>query len=110
MPKVALVTGGNRGLGLGFVEVLAERLGPDATVYLGARDLGRGREAAGRLRDAGRPVEALEIDIAEDQSVAQAAETLRERHGGVDILIGNAALTRASYGPADIYIHTNNLG
>jgi carbonyl reductase 1 len=110
MSRVALVTGGNRGLGLGFVEVLAERLGPDATVYLGARDLSKGREAADRLRGAGRPVEVIEIDISQDRSVAQAADTLRERHGGVDILIGNAALTRASYGPADVYIETNNLG
>jgi NAD(P)-dependent dehydrogenase (short-subunit alcohol dehydrogenase family) len=110
MAKVALVTGGNRGLGFGFVEVLAERLGPDATVYLGARDLDKGREAAGRLRGAGLAVEVMEIDISEDGSVARAAETLRDRHGGVDIVVGNAALTRASYGPADVYIATNNLG
>jgi len=109
-PKVALVTGGNRGLGFGFVEVLADGLGPNGTVYLGARDLNKGREAADRLRNTGRQVSVLEIDISDDRSVAEAAETLRDRHGGVDILIGNAALTRASYGPADAYIHTNNLG
>jgi NAD(P)-dependent dehydrogenase (short-subunit alcohol dehydrogenase family) len=110
MPKIALVTGGNRGLGFGFVEVLGEKLGPDGTVYLGARDLEKGRQAADRLRGAGLPVEVIEIDISEDASVARAAETLRDRHGGVDILVGNAALTRASYGPADVYIATNNLG
>jgi carbonyl reductase 1 len=110
MPKVALVTGGNRGLGFGFVEVLAEELGSEGIVYLGVRDIDKGREAADQLRQAGHQVEVLEIDISEDQSVAQAAETLRDRHGGVDIVIGNAALTRASHGPADVYIHTNNLG
>jgi carbonyl reductase 1 len=110
MSKIALVTGGNRGLGFGFVEVLADELGPDGTVYLGARNVDKGREAADRLRSTGRQVEVLEIDIADDESVAQAAGTLRDRHGGVDILVGSAALTRASYGPAEIYIHTNNLG
>jgi carbonyl reductase 1 len=110
MPKVALVTGGNRGLGFGFVEALSEELGPEGIVYLGARDVSKGREAASRLRDTGRQVEVLEIDVSEDESVARAAETLGDRHGGVDILVGNAALTRASYGPADIYINTNNLG
>jgi carbonyl reductase 1 len=111
MAKVALVTGGNRGLGFGFVETLAEGLGPEGTVYLGARDIGKGREAADRLRDAGRQVEVLEIDVAEDRSVAQAAETLHDRHGGVDIVVGNAAMTRASYtAPAEVYINTNNLG
>jgi carbonyl reductase 1 len=110
MAKVALVTGGNRGLGLGFVEALADRLGPDGVVYLGARDIDKGRAAADELRSAGRAAEVLEIDISDDRSVAKAADTLRDRHGGVDILIGNAALTRASYGPADIYIETNNLG
>jgi carbonyl reductase 1 len=110
MAKVALVTGGNRGLGFGFVEVLADELGPDSIVYLGARDVAKGRAAAEQLQGARARVEVLEIDVAEDASVAQAAETVAQRHGGIDILVGNAALTRASYGPADIYIHTNNLG
>lgn len=111
MPKVALVTGGNRGLGFGFVESLAESLGQEGIVYLGARDLAKGREAADRLSAAGRPIEVLEIDVAEDDSVARASETLQGRHGGVDIVVGNAAMTRASYtAPAEIYMNTNNLG
>jgi NAD(P)-dependent dehydrogenase (short-subunit alcohol dehydrogenase family) len=111
MRKTALVTGGNRGLGFGFVEVLADELGPEAAIYLGARDLDKGREAAERLGRTGRRVEVLEIDISQDDSIARAAETLGERHGGIDILVGNAALTRASRSaPAEVYINTNNLG
>jgi carbonyl reductase 1 len=111
MPRIALVTGGNRGLGFGFVESLAESLGPEGLVYLGARDLEKGREAADPLRREGRRIEVLAIDVAEDGSVEQAAETLRRRHGGVDIVVGNAAMTRASYtAPAEVYINTNNLG
>lgn len=109
--KIALVTGGNRGLGLGFVEVLAEQLRPDGLVYLGARDLLKGREAADRLVGKGLQVAVLELDISRDDSVSQAAEALRGRHGGVDIVIGNAAMVGASRSAAaDLYFNTNNFG
>jgi NAD(P)-dependent dehydrogenase (short-subunit alcohol dehydrogenase family) len=111
MSKVAVVTGGNRGLGFAFVEALADELGAEGTVYLGARDIGKGQAAADRLGETGRKAEVLQIDISEDHSVAQAARTLRDRHGGVDIVVGNAAMTRASYtAPPEVYMNTNNLG
>lgn len=53
MNKVALVTGSNQGLGFALVEALCNNLGPNAAVYLTARDRARGEEAVLQLRDRG---------------------------------------------------------
>ena len=52
MSKVALVTGANQGLGLALVKALADRFGPQDTVYLAARSADRGKAA---LEKVGEP-------------------------------------------------------
>jgi len=70
MEKVALVTGSNQGLGFALVEALCKNLGPDASVYLTARDATRGDKAIGQLRDRGlSPIFHL-LDVTDDASVA----------------------------------------
>ena len=49
MSKIALVTGGNQGLGLALVKGLANRLGPQDVVYLASRSEELGRQAAERM-------------------------------------------------------------
>lgn len=81
--KRALVTGGNRGIGLEVVRLLSD-LG--LQVFLGSRDPGAGARAA--LEVAG--VEPTTIDVADPASVAAAVDRLMP--DGVDVLVNNAAI------------------
>jgi NAD(P)-dependent dehydrogenase (short-subunit alcohol dehydrogenase family) len=87
---IALVTGGNKGIGR---EIAAGLAGLGHTVVVGARDLGRGEEAAQALRAAGGDVTAVALDVTDPASVAAAAETVRERHGRLDALVNNAGIS-----------------
>ena len=109
---IALVTGGNRGLGLGVAELLCERLGQASLVYIAARDVARGRTAADKLTTAGHRADFLELDLSSDASVAAAAATIEDRHGGLDILIGNAAMMPDGdqRDQVDAFLNTNNFG
>lgn len=79
---VALVTGANSGIGLEVVRQLVER---GVTVWMGARDAEKGREAAARLGDGAR---SLRIDVTEPASIEAAAEQV----GDLDILVNNAGV------------------
>lgn len=109
-----LVTGANKGIGLGIVEaILAEHA--DTFVYLGARDLERGRAAAAGLvkehatwKDR---IEVIALDVADDASVSEAgrrvAESLRgERLYGV---VNNAGIGLSSADLAGVF-ETNTVG
>ena len=68
MEKVAIVTGSNQGLGLALVGGLCRVLGPEAVVYLTARDAARGRAAQeAPARDKLSP-EFLLQDVTDDAS------------------------------------------
>jgi NAD(P)-dependent dehydrogenase (short-subunit alcohol dehydrogenase family) len=84
--KVALVTGGNRGIGLETARQLAE-LG--LIVLIGVRDLAKGEAAAKRL---GGKVEAIALDVAAPEAAARAAAEVERRFGRLDILVNNAAI------------------
>ena len=82
--SIALITGGNKGLGQATARRLAE-LGH--TVYIGARDVERGRTAAEELG-----VQWLQLDVTDDASVDAAAAELTRREGRLDILVNNAGV------------------
>ncbi|CDX59138.1 putative short chain oxidoreductase [Mesorhizobium plurifarium] len=84
--KVALVTGGNRGIGLETARQLAE-LG--FTVLIGVRDLAKGEAAAKRL---GGKVEAIALDVAAPEAAERAAAEVERRFGRLDVLVNNAAI------------------
>jgi NAD(P)-dependent dehydrogenase (short-subunit alcohol dehydrogenase family) len=88
--RVALVTGGNKGIGNHIVRQLAEH---GVHVYLAARDVRRGRAAAEVLTDQGLDVEFVQLDVTDAASVIAAAEQVDQAHGRLDILINNAAIT-----------------
>jgi NAD(P)-dependent dehydrogenase (short-subunit alcohol dehydrogenase family) len=83
--KRALVTGGNRGIGLEVVRRLSE-LGMQ--VFLGARDLAAGHAAASELGLPG--ITPVRIDVAHRASVAAARDELAP--GGVDVVVNNAGI------------------
>ncbi|MFF2479923.1 SDR family oxidoreductase [Paenibacillus sp. NPDC058071] len=87
--KVALVTGGTRGIGLETVRGLAE-LG--ATVIIGARDASAGAEAAASLKDKGYDAHSVKIDVnvAEDHEAVY--RYIQQQFNKLDILINNAGI------------------
>ncbi|MGI5520133.1 SDR family NAD(P)-dependent oxidoreductase [Micromonospora sp. CA-259024] len=78
-----LITGANKGLGY---ETTRRLLAAGDTVYAGARDAVRGRQAADQLGARFVP-----IDVTDDASVAAAAESVAAA-GGLDVLINNAGI------------------
>lgn len=112
--KVAVVSGANQGLGFALTAALCEKLGPSATIYLTARDAARGEAAVESLRQRGLAPIFHPLDVTRDASVNALAETLRSRHGGVDIVISNAAARMQRERPqaeqVAQFIDTNNHG
>ncbi|HZC74207.1 MAG TPA: SDR family oxidoreductase [Jatrophihabitans sp.] len=111
---VAVVTGGNRGIGLEVCRQLAD-LG--YRTVLGARDAEKGRRAAAALGSSGRVV-ATQLDVSDDASVTAAADWVTNRFGRCDALINNAAIhydtwqraTSADLSVVREAIETNLLG
>lgn len=99
MDKIALVTGGNKGIGLEIARKLAQA---GITVLLGSRDLARGQQAVATLASTGLHVEAIEIDLDDEQTIAAAARVIGSRHGRLDILVNNAGIVDAEDGPPSV--------
>jgi NAD(P)-dependent dehydrogenase (short-subunit alcohol dehydrogenase family) len=86
---IALVTGGNKGLGLETCRQLAHR---EITVLTGARDLKKGREAADSLKAEGLAVEPVQLDVTRADHIAQVVALIETRFGRLDILVNNAGM------------------
>lgn len=87
--KVALVTGGNKGIGL---QIAKELLAHGFTVLVGSRNIGRGEEAAKSL---GAQTHAIELDVTSQGSIAGAAQRIRSEFGRLDVLVNNAGISHA---------------
>jgi NAD(P)-dependent dehydrogenase (short-subunit alcohol dehydrogenase family) len=82
--RVAVVTGGNRGLGEGFARALAEA---GARVVIAARDEERSEAVASEMGAL-----AVTTDVTDTGSVAAMVETVTERLGPVDVLVNNSGV------------------
>jgi len=87
--KVAVVTGGGRGIGAAIAHRLAQ-LG--ASVALAGRSAKPLQETAAKIRSAGGRAEAITCDVSRWESVQAFAEQIKSRLGGVDILVNNAGI------------------
>ncbi|HEX7813739.1 SDR family NAD(P)-dependent oxidoreductase [Dyella sp.] len=85
--RVALVSGGNRGLGL---EVARQLAAQGMTVLLGARNNAAGEKAARQLRHEGGDVVAVKLDVTSDEDVASLAALVDRDYQRLDILVNNA--------------------
>jgi 3-oxoacyl-[acyl-carrier protein] reductase len=88
--KVAIVTGGARGIGKTAVSIFAKE-GARVVIW---DVLEEGREAAATLREAGLTVEFEKLNTRDFAEVEAAAERVYQRFGKIDILINNAGITR----------------
>ena len=84
---VALVQGANRGLGLAFVRILANRSKVVATC--------RNPDAATDLQNIPN-VEILPVDVTNETQITNAAKHVKEKYGNLDLLINNAGLLHPS--------------
>jgi NAD(P)-dependent dehydrogenase (short-subunit alcohol dehydrogenase family) len=87
--RTALVTGGNRGIGL---EACRQLAGAGMNVVLAARDPERGEQAAQELRDEGLDVAYERLDVADSLSVEECARRLADAGTEVDALVNNAGV------------------
>jgi 2-deoxy-D-gluconate 3-dehydrogenase len=88
--KVAIVTGGNRGIGLGMARGL---VGAGARVVVAARDQERSRRAVADLDQLGPgSALAIEVDVIDEASVAALISRTEAACGRLDILINNAGI------------------
>jgi len=90
--KVALVTGGSKGIGFEIGRVLAS-LG--ATVVIAARDKERLEKAADVIAGSGGKAAFMCVDMGEEESIKSLVNTIKERFGVLDILVNNAGITHS---------------
>ncbi|GAB5428202.1 MAG: SDR family oxidoreductase [Devosia indica] len=88
--RIALVTGANQGIGLQIVTDLAAN---GLTVLLASRNLERGKAAAQKLEGDVHPIQ---LDVTDEASIRAAAALVEQQFGRLDILINNAAISRAN--------------
>jgi NAD(P)-dependent dehydrogenase (short-subunit alcohol dehydrogenase family) len=87
MERLALVSGGNRGIGR---EVARELAALGYEVVIGSRDLVKGEEAAGELGD---HVTARQLDVTNEESIVSCVASIAEGFGRLDVLVNNAGIT-----------------
>jgi NADP-dependent 3-hydroxy acid dehydrogenase YdfG len=86
--KTVLITGANKSIGF---EVAKQLLDLGYFVYLGSRDLEKGIEAAKKLQS--DKIEAIQIDISNQQSIETARKVLGGKINSLDVLINNAGIS-----------------
>ncbi len=89
--KVAIVTGGSRGIGLAIARSLAE---DGASVVVSGRDAARLDAAVKELEALGVPALAVLADAGKRGDVDRLIEVTRERFGRIDVVVNNAGITR----------------
>ncbi|QZT60556.1 SDR family NAD(P)-dependent oxidoreductase [Mycolicibacterium austroafricanum] len=111
--RVAVVTGANTGIGYEAAAVLAGR---GARVVVAVRNLDKGRQAVGRIRQLhpDADVTLQELDLSSLASVRAAAEDLRAAHPRIDLLINNAGVMyppkQTTSDGFELQFGTNHLG
>ncbi|KAJ7571034.1 hypothetical protein O6H91_01G146200 [Diphasiastrum complanatum] len=86
---VALVTGANKGIGFAIVKQLAKE---GLTPILTSRNIQNGQRASDMLREEGLYVMFHQLDVTDPDSISRLADWVKDKFGGIDILINNAGI------------------
>ena len=97
--RIALVTGGARGIGRGIAEVLARE---GADIAVGDLNLPGAEETAELVRGTGRRSLAVELDVTDEGSAADAVAAVVREFGRLDILVNNAGVVGRHVGGGSI--------
>ena len=87
--RVAVVTGGNGGIGLGMARGLASA---GAAIVVAGRNRGKSEKAVEEIRALGAEAVAIEVDVADEASVNALIRASAERWGRLDVLVNNAGM------------------
>ncbi len=87
--KVAIVTGGNGGIGLGMAQGLAAA---GATVVIAGRNHHKNSEAVAAVKSQGGQAHAVAVDVMQQASCEQMVQITLQAYGRVDILVNNAGM------------------
>ena len=94
--KVAIVTGGNGGIGLGISEGFAEE---GAKVIIAARNEEKNKAAIEKIKKISQNSETFNLDVNDPDSINKLMEFTIEKFGKIDILVNNAGISRRSDEP-----------
>src|SRR5690242_18292840 len=99
---VSLVTGANKGIGYAIAQLLVDA---GHTVYVGARDIDRGQQAALTLG-----ARFVQLDVTDDASVQTALESVTTTEGRLDLLVNNAGSSASgAEGPGALGVFDTNV-
>jgi 3-oxoacyl-[acyl-carrier protein] reductase len=108
--RVAVVTGGSRGIGRAISDRLAAA---GMRVVIGSRDQETAAQAVDQIKDAGGQATAVRTDITRPEAVTELFDAAESQYGRVDVWVNNAAtatagpLARATDDDFDQYLHAN---
>ncbi|NWX33967.1 CBR1 reductase, partial [Notiomystis cincta] len=111
---VAVVTGSNKGIGFAIVRALCKQFPGD--VYLTARNVSNGQAAVAQLQEEGLRPLFHQLDIDDLQSIRALRDFLKEKYGGLDVLVNNAGIAFKAQDPtpfsvqAEVTLKTNFFG
>ncbi|PTY36834.1 dehydrogenase [Saccharospirillum sp. MSK14-1] len=91
-PKIALITGANKGIGR---QIAAELIDHGFIVLIGARDPNKGQQTAEEL---GPEARAIQLDVTDSASIDTAKQKISQEYGRLDVLVNNAAIAHAGVG------------
>ncbi|XP_078512069.1 carbonyl reductase [NADPH] 1-like [Lissotriton helveticus] len=101
--RVAVVTGGNKGIGLAIVRALCKQFKGD--VYLTARDPKLGEASVKKLHEEeGLTSHFHQLDITDLQSIRTLRDFMKKKYGGIDVLINNAGIAFKVADPTPFHI------
>ncbi|CAG9762025.1 unnamed protein product [Ceutorhynchus assimilis] len=110
--KIAIVTGGNKGIGFAIVKGLCEKFAGD--VYLTARNITRGQEAVAKLKTLGFNPLFHQLDITNEESVSAFRDYIKTNNILIDVLVNNAGVfaspTLSMGEQAEINVMVNYFG